>query len=191
MKRAQSSQQKGPGSAELVNSLSISLAKCLVAKELKTWSEERDGCTVSTRVTQKGEYPRVGIKTHLGEQFAHLPKQQCRVLITHLILRANGQTVPSWESGSDVAHSCHNGKAKHDGYKCCITLGHLSVTTHDANMKQQNCPALTRCSFCQLLSRCPHSCLAAHALELEFKSQKKVASVTLTYEDGSSVVILK
>jgi len=191
-KRKQSPHTKGPGSAALVNSLSVSTAQMLYDLEVKQWSAMDKGCRVSTRKLAAGQYPRPQIQKYLGEQFKDLPPSQCRVFVSHLCLRAQGLVLPAWEANEDVMHSCHRGKAKFDGDRSCITFEHLSIGDHGINMGQQNCLPIRQCPNCHLLMRCNHDpfCIGSPEAEAMLQQQKKAVKICIEYEDGSSEIVL-
>jgi len=184
--------QIGPGSAALVNALSVSEAKLIVKNELAKFSTEINGCTVSTRVLKKGAYPRKGIKKWLPKQFQTLPKSQCKVEVTHLVWRANGKQVPNYHDNMDVIHTCHNGKAKYDGDQVCITYSHLGISSHHNNMKAQHCQTITECPFCKLKSTtCNHQPICRGTPEEQefLHTQKKPRRITVEFTDGSIDVL--
>jgi hypothetical protein len=180
--------QKGPGSAALVNSLSSVQAMRIVEDELARFSKKVDGCIVSTRSLAKGQYPRRGIKGELPNKFKTVPKSQCKVEVTHLILRAHGRTIPDYADNIDVVHTCHNGKAKSNGDLACITYEHLDLDSHNRNMKTQNCRIITQCPFCRMKSKtCTHTPVCRDSNEDILLAQKKPKRITIEYEDGSIV----
>jgi hypothetical protein len=180
---------KGSSSrAEKVNRLTPEIAKKLYDREILKFSKTIDGCRVSTKSTDIGQYAIMTIPEKYLPDIEQ--SKDRRVNVTHMALRSTGVKIPLYEEGIDVKHSCGRGKVSETNPHSCIDLNCLSLGDHKSNMSEQRCQPIMLCSHCGLYSKiCQHIPGCTSALTAKFASQPNVVKVTIEYEDGTTTVV--
>lgn len=156
-----------------------------------------------------GEYPRLTLnqshKDLVTQEVRDLIKQhsgKTRIYYYQLAWRARGEQVPVYAEGKgfDISHACRRGRMNcpnAQGAQSCEELEFgcfnpqcLELITHADNLARARCTPIIECPYCdQCIEYCDHTSLCGsldNRLNIKHDSQKEVASVLITYKDGTT-----
>jgi len=198
-------------SAEILNSMSQASAERMY-QECSVGAAQDGNCLFPDVKIKNGEYPRKSlskvscnkyiidkdVKTRCHEVLAH-PNGKIRLPYHLIAWRAQGKTVPDFESGVDISHHCKKGQMRAAAAKAsarCRDVGNgcfsklcLEESSHAENLARGACDPIHQCPHCELFfSDCKHvpTCGTDRALEEAMEEQPPIASITIEFADGTT-----